>query len=82
MEEIKIEPYEPGEKRCDTCFALTTDPMVDGSQLITITRKQYDALVLAQKELDALHMGGVDNWEYYSDALREAGFWDDEEDDF
>lgn len=33
------------------------------------------------KELAALHAGGVDNWEWYSESLRAAGLLDDDDDD-
>jgi hypothetical protein len=46
-------------------------------EMITITKKQYDELVLNQKKLRALEAGGVDNWEWYGDSLRE--FLDEEE---
>ncbi|WQZ00618.1 hypothetical protein [Klebsiella phage vB_KpnP_cmc355D] len=32
-------------------------------------------------ELSALEAGGVDNWEWYSESLRDAGLLDDDEED-
>jgi len=48
---------------------------------ITITKAKYDELLLAQRKLDALEAGGVDNWEWYDDSLKDAGFYDDEEEE-
>jgi len=38
-------------------------------EMVTITKKEYDKLVEDSKLLDALHSGGVDNWEWYEDAI-------------
>ncbi len=48
---------------------------------ITISKEAYDKLVRSEKELYALYAGGVDNWEWYSESLQEAGLLDDEDDD-
>lgn len=37
--------------------------------LVSITEQEYDALKRASNILDALYAGGVDNWEWYGDAL-------------
>lgn len=47
---------------------------------VTISQKRYKELLEAEKELSALHAGGVDNWEWYSESLREAGLFDDDDD--
>lgn len=31
-------------------------------------------------ELDCLEQGGVDNWSYYYDSLKDGGFFDNEND--
>jgi hypothetical protein len=41
------------------------------SDLIYITRKEYDDLCYSRRVLDALYAGGVDNWEWYGDSLSE-----------
>lgn len=41
-------------------------------EMITITKEQYDELIRDSKILNALYAGGVDNWEWYSDSLREV----------
>lgn len=48
-------------------------------EMITITKKEYDSLLRADAELSALHAGGVDNWEWYHESLKDAGFFDDDE---
>lgn len=51
--------------------AATTWEPVDSPvvERVTITAAEYEALKLADAELDALHEWGVDNWEGYGDAL-------------
>jgi len=44
---------------------------------VTISRKEYNKLLQAQSELDALEAAGVDNWEGYSEAMQQQ---EDEED--
>lgn len=36
---------------------------------VTISRKEYDALLAAREKLDALEAAGVDNWSGYDDAM-------------
>lgn len=48
---------------------------------VTIPKSEYDQLINDQKTLHALHAGGVDNWEWYSDSLRDAGLIGDDEDE-
>lgn len=48
---------------------------------VMVDLDRYKELLKAETELTALENGGVDNWEGYSDALRNAGFFDDEEGD-
>lgn len=38
-------------------------------ETVTIPKEQYDRLVQAYEELSLLEAGGVDNWEWYGDAL-------------
>lgn len=54
----------------------------DVQDSVTISGEYYRQLLRSQKELNALHAGGVDNWDWYSESLREAGLFDDEEWDF
>jgi len=44
-----------------------------------ITRSRYKELVIKEAVLDALEAGGVDNWEWYSQSLEDAGIFDDED---
>lgn len=55
--------------------------MTDLVETITITVKEYKQLLADQRELDALHAGGVDNWDWYSESLRYAGLLEDDEDE-
>ena len=45
-------------------------------ETITISKKTYDRLIEAKKELNRLIANGVDNWEGYSIGL------EDEEEDY
>ncbi len=47
-------------------------------EMITISKKRYESLLESEKELDCLHAGGVDNWEWYHESLQDGGFFDDE----
>jgi hypothetical protein len=40
---------------------------------VNISEEEYALLLAAQAELNALHSAGVDNWDFYYDALRDAG---------
>lgn len=48
---------------------------------ITIPTSRYKQLLKDSKILAALHAGGVDNWEWYSESLNDAGLYDDEEEE-
>ncbi len=43
---------------------------------IKISAKRLKELERAQAKLQALENGGVDNWEWYHDALKDAGLLD------
>lgn len=38
---------------------------------VTISKREYERLLLAERKLDALKAEGVDNWEGYSIAMRQ-----------
>lgn len=44
-----------------------------------VNEQELKALVLAFHELSALNAGGVDDWEWHSDSLKEYGFFELEE---
>ena len=37
---------------------------------VTISKKRYRKLVEAERKLSALEDAGVDNWEWYGDAMQ------------
>jgi hypothetical protein len=39
-------------------------------ETVTILKETYDELVKDQAILDALYASGVDNWEWYDDAMK------------
>lgn len=43
---------------------------------VTISSDRYEELLKAEAELNALHAGGVDNWDWYDESLRDAGLRD------
>lgn len=54
---------------------------MDKYDFSNLTRKRYKELLINEEILNALYAGGVDNWEWYSDSLRDAGLFDDEEEE-
>lgn len=48
---------------------------------VTITKRQYDELVRDAFKLECLEAGGVDNWAWYHESLKQGGFFDDEDDE-
>ena len=51
------------------------------SETVTISKKRFDVLLASEAELNALHAGGVDNWEWYSESLAGAGLLDDDDEE-
>jgi hypothetical protein len=41
----------------------------EGSKTITISVEEYNRLVNAEKKLNCLESAGVDNWDWYDDAM-------------
>jgi len=48
---------------------------------ITITLAEYNSLKDAYFKLSCLEIGGVDNWEWYSESLKDGGYYGDSEED-
>lgn len=48
-------------------------------EMVEISIEQYHELLRAQKKLDCLEIGGVDNWCWYEDSLKDGGYFDEEE---
>jgi hypothetical protein len=48
-------------------------------EMVTISKREYDALVANQDELNALQVFGVDNWSGYQSAMR---YLNDEEEEW
>lgn len=40
---------------------------------ITISKKEYLNLKISDEILARLHAGGVDNWDYYGEAISDGG---------
>jgi len=40
-------------------------------ETVTITQKEYDSLLEDSKILQALYAGGVDNWQWYDESLKD-----------
>lgn len=38
---------------------------------VTISKQEYDNLVRDSRLLEALHAGGVDNWDWYWDSIHD-----------
>ncbi len=50
-------------------------------ETVTISKKEYEDLLDDRKWRCALTAGGVDNWEWYSESLEAAGYYDDEDEE-
>ena len=48
-------------------------------EMVTITKKEYEQLTYDSRKLEALEAGGVDNWEWYDESLKE--FREEEDED-
>jgi hypothetical protein len=48
---------------------------------VAILQTEYDELLASQARLEALEAGGVDNWDWYHDSLKNAGLLEEEDDD-
>ena len=48
---------------------------------VTISAKRLEYLEHRDAVLSALEAGGVDNWEWYSESLNDAGIPDEDADD-
>jgi len=53
------------------CMASVYYFLKDGimSNSVSISPEEYDRLLESEKKLNALEAGGVDNWEWYDDAM-------------
>ena len=51
--------------------------MSEPQQTVTIPLSEYTALRKADRTLDALYAGGVDDWEWYGDSMQPL--WDEDE---
>lgn len=49
-------------------------------ETICIPLSEYEELISDQRILTALYDGGVNNWDWYGESLRDAGLLDDDED--
>ena len=45
---------------------------------VTLSRAEYDILTRSFDELEALHIGGVKDWDWYWDCLKDAGLTNEE----
>lgn len=51
--------------------------MVEPVETVTIPKSEYESLLRESRKLRALENAGVDNWEWYGDAMSEL--YDDED---
>jgi hypothetical protein len=56
-------------------------PMEEKPSVVVVPIKRYNELRTVEKKLNALECAGVDNWEGYSEAMREFYADEDEEED-
>lgn len=48
-------------------------------ELVTITKEEYERLLDDSFWRHCLEIGGVDNWEWYSESLNDGGYYDEDE---
>lgn len=60
----------------NTLVTILAAPDVD---MVSIPREMYDRLMEDSTKLDMLHAHGVNNWEWYGDAMAE--FYGEEDED-
>jgi len=63
----EVKPDEP--KTWQQEAAIKTARQVEQPGTVTITRKEYGALLASRDMLEALEAAGVDNWSCYEDAM-------------
>jgi hypothetical protein len=49
-------------------------------KMVTLSEDRYKYLQRRDAELSALEDGGVDNWDWYYESLKQAGLLDEDED--
>jgi hypothetical protein len=71
----KLQEYYVGHPNHDLTEELLKDARKELSDfnsednVVVISLKNYNELLDDQRVLDALHRGGVDNWEWYDESL-------------
>lgn len=45
-----------------------------GNEMVTITREEYEKLIDDSEKLSYLEAGGVNDWEWYDESLKE--YWE------
>ena len=65
---------------------INMNSVLPNQDMITITRKRYEALLDDEFKLNCLENGGVDNWDWYEESIRpwriERGDIEPDEDEF
>lgn len=54
-----------------SCFDCFNRDKWKPTDTVTIPATRYEELLRSEKKLCALESGGVDNWEWYGESLRE-----------
>lgn len=50
-------------------------------ETVTISKEEYLSLQDDQRWRAALEDGGVDNWDWYHESLKQGGYFDDDEEE-
>ena len=72
-----VRRLDSGRTEIVGCVGLTAVSMSD-RDMVNVSKREYEELLRRDRKLRALENGGVDNWEWYGEALSSM---DDEEDD-
>ncbi len=50
--------------------------MNKSEETVTIPKSEYDRLISSEVKLDCLHNHGVDNWDWYGEAMEDFAKWE------
>lgn len=53
---------------------------MEPEETVTITKSEYESLLDDANWRRCLENGGVDNWDWYYDSLKDNGYFEGEED--
>lgn len=79
--------FQRYSRYANRCFSILMSELlkhkgkktISAAKTVTITEEEYKSLLQSARELQALESGGVDNWEWYGEAMENV--WKNEEEE-